>query len=194
MDPSQKLLEQARAGDAEAFWRLAEPHRGLIYAAALAILKDRERAEDQVHDVLLRAFRAIGNLREAKALPSWLYAMTRNHVLDLIRSEERARRALHEVAVLTRVIPMTELMEKEAWLRRMEAAMPELPEPFREILALKYLNHYDLRQIAEILGLTVSAIKSRLFQARKALRHRTEALAATEADHPSSALNKEQDQ
>jgi DNA-directed RNA polymerase specialized sigma24 family protein len=50
-----------------------------------------------------------------------------------------------------------------------------------------------MQHIAEILGLTVAAIKSRLFQARKALRHRTEALASAEADRPSPALNKEQD-
>lgn len=181
MDGTRKLLDRARDGDADAFWQLVLPHRGLIYSVAFGILKNHERAEDQLHEVMLRAFRSIAGLRDPARLPSWLYTMTRNHVMDLLRREQRARRAIGAHPGEPVVIPVSEINEDETWLRHMEQAMGELPEPFREILALKYMNHYSILQISQLLGLSESAVKSRLFQARRSLRRLTEALAARES-------------
>jgi RNA polymerase sigma-70 factor (ECF subfamily) len=182
-DPHQtrKFFDLARTGDADAFWQLVLPHRGLIYSVAFGILKNHERAEDQLHDVLLHAFRSIGNLRDPQRLPSWLYTMTRNKVMDTLRREERARRAVYQAAGQPKVITMSEIMEQETWLQRMEAAMVELPEPFREILALKYMNHYSIQEISQVLEISEPAVKSRLFQARKCLRRQTEELACRES-------------
>ncbi len=172
------LFERAATGDRDAFWRLLLPYRGLIYSVALGMLKNHERAEDQLHDVYLTAFRSIRNLRDPKKLPSWLYSVTRNHIYDHMRREMRLRKASREAATaqLARVVPVSELAEKEAWFTQMEEAMAHLPEPFRVILGMKYMNDYSCKEIAEILHISVSAVKSRLFEARKLLRKRTEAL------------------
>jgi RNA polymerase sigma-70 factor (ECF subfamily) len=191
MDEIGKLYEKARDGDGDAFWQLVLPHRGLVYSVAYGILKDHERAEDQLHDILLHAFRSIGGLRDPDRLPSWLYSLARNRVLDLLRREQRARRAVFNAARETRVIPMSEMMEQETWLRRMESAMADLPEPFREILALKYMSHYSVLRIAEILDISEPAVKSRLFQARKTLRRLTEDRAAAEAGGTPAGKEKE---
>jgi RNA polymerase sigma factor (sigma-70 family) len=175
---NQELFERAARGDREAFWRLVLPYRGLIYSVALSMLKNRERAEDQLHDVLLTAFGALPNLRRPDRLASWLFSLTRNRVLDLMRREERLRGVIFDRAVgAAPVVPMTELAEKEAWLSTMEEALDHLPEPFRLILAMKYMNEYGCREIAEILDISVPAVKSRLFEARKLLRKTTESLA-----------------
>ena len=77
---------------------------------------------------------------------------------------------------LTPVVPVAELMEKEERLSHMEEALGHLPEPFRVILGMKYMNDYSCREIADILDISVSAVKSRLFEARKLLRKMTESL------------------
>lgn len=177
MDDLRQLYDKARDGDADAFWQLVLPHRGLVFSVAFGMLRHRERAEDQLHEVLLQAWRSIANLRDPERLPSWLYTMTRNRILDVQRRDQRMARALDMVSHTARVIPVAEAIEKDAWLNTMEAALSELPEPFREILALKYLNQYSLHQIAEILEISEPAVKSRLFQARKLLRLKTEQLA-----------------
>jgi RNA polymerase sigma-70 factor (ECF subfamily) len=96
-------------------------------------------------------------------------------MLERVRREQRQRRA---VATLARqpapVVVVAEIREREAWLERMEGEIRRLPEPFRIILGLKYLNESSCREIAEILGLSVPAVKSRLFEARKLLRKRME--------------------
>jgi len=175
------LFDRAKRGDRDAFWKLVMPYRGLIYSVAFGMLKDHDRAEDQLHDVLLTALRSLWNLRDPSRLPSWLYSMTRNRVIDQARREKRLRHALKASAPeIARVVPISELQEKEAWLRRMETALAGLPEPFRVILGMKYTNDYSCRDIAEILDISIPAVKSRLFEARKLLRKRTEALQALE--------------
>ena len=179
VEVNQNLFERAAGGDRDAFWQLILPYRGLIYSVALSMLKNRERAEDQLHDVMLIAFGSLSNLRRPERLASWLFSLTRNRVLDLVRREERLRGVIHDRAVgPVPVVMVTELGDKEAWLVTMEEALDHLPEPFRLILALKYVNDYSCREIAEILDLSVPAVKSRLFEARKLLRKTTQGLAA----------------
>ena len=78
------------------------------------------------------------------------------------------------------VVPVGEAQEKERRLVTMEEAMKGLPEPFRVILNLKYMNDYSCKEIAEVLEISVAAVKSRLFEARKLLRRMTDALAERE--------------
>jgi RNA polymerase sigma-70 factor (ECF subfamily) len=179
------LFRRACQGDHDAFWRLVLPHRGLVYSVAIGMLRNHERAEDELHDVLLAAFHSLSNLRDPAKLPSWLYSLTRNHVLDSIRREQRLRKAARTGAGQARVVSVAEMadrLEREDWFCRMEEAMAALPEPFRVILGMKYTNDYSCGELAEILGLSVPAVKSRLFEARKLLRKRIEALAATEKE------------
>jgi RNA polymerase sigma-70 factor (ECF subfamily) len=177
----QSLYDRACAGDGDAYWQLVLPHRGLIYAVAFGLVRSHERAEDLLHDVLVHAFRTLPNLREVDRLPSWLYTVARNRILDALRRESRTRRVMAASAHEPRVIPMGERLEKEAWLTTMETAMEGLPEPFRLILAMKYMNHYKIDQIAEMLDITPAAAKSRLFHARKLLRDQTQTLASGRA-------------
>ncbi len=180
----EALFRRAREGDRQAFWELVLPFRELIYSVALGMLKNHEQAEDQLHEVLLQAFRSLSNLRDPARLGSWLYSMTRNLSLDQIRKAQRLRGAIyashgHGTSVAP-VVPVEQRKEKEQWLTWMKAALDQLPEPFRVALALNYMNDTSCQEMAEILELTVPAVKSRLFQARKLLRRKTETLAAKE--------------
>lgn len=179
-DSNAELFKRAKKGDADAFWKLVSPYRGLVYSVALGILKDHERAEDQLHDVLVTAFKSLANLRDPAKLASWLHSLTRFRTMELIRKEQRLRGALHQSPALTPVVSVAELAEKERWLTHMEDALQHLPEPFRVILGMKYMNDYSCKEMAEILDISVPAVKSRLFEARKLLKKMTEALAAKE--------------
>jgi RNA polymerase sigma-70 factor (ECF subfamily) len=77
-------------------------------------------------------------------------------------------------------VPIGDIMAQEEWLTNMEEALGQLPEPFRVILALKYMHHASCQEIAQILDLSMPAVKSRLFEARKLLRKKTELLAERE--------------
>jgi len=171
------MFQRAVEGDREAYWTLILPYRGLIYSVAAGMLKDDERAKDLLHDTLIHAFKSLPNLRSPSKLPSWLYSMTRNRARDFVRREQRMRQSLFSAAKdLNEKPPQSEAIEREFRLNRMEEGIAQLPEPFRIILGLKYMNRYSCKEIAEILEITVSAVKSRLFEARKLLRKITETL------------------
>ncbi|NQU43377.1 sigma-70 family RNA polymerase sigma factor [bacterium] len=176
MEPiDMQLFRRARRGDREAFWRLVLPFRGLIYSVAAGMSHDPEQAQEAVHDALLKAFQGLPDLRDPQKLPSWLYGITRNLMNERVRREQRQRRAMAGLARQPApVVAVSEIREREAWLERMEGEIRRLPEPFRIVVGLKYLNESSCREIAEILGLSVPAVKSRLFEARKLLRERME--------------------
>lgn len=180
----RELFRRASQGDRDAFWQLVLPYRGLIFSVALGSLRNHERAEDELHEVLLIAFRSLSNLRDPAKLANWLYSITHNHIVDAQRREQRLHKALEsavrEPAV---VVPISDLTAKEEALTRMEEALGHLPEPFRVILGLKYMNDYSCREIADILDIPETTVKSRLFEARKLLRKKTLALASDDKEH-----------
>jgi RNA polymerase sigma-70 factor (ECF subfamily) len=190
IDP-EALLGKALAGDAESFWKLVKPHERTIFATALGVVRDAERAEDVLHETYLRAFRTLGGLRTPSKLAGWLHAMARNIAHETIRRSQREERAISEAPVAPPVVPVTELWVREEELALLERCLGELPEQHRVVLGLKYMQNMSCRDIAETLDIGVEATKSRLFEARKALLRR---MKAAERQAPSPAFSERGEQ
>lgn len=174
----QLLFKKAVAGDTNAFWSLIEPYSRLIYAIAFGIFNDPDQAQDILHDVYLEAFRSLGNLRNPNRFSAWLNTLTHNLCYEALRKKSRAKQKMSDVFLhQPRVMLVYEVLVKEEELKQLESALNTLPEPFRVILGLKYMNQYSCAEIAEILGISVAAVKSRLFEARKLLATRMTAAA-----------------
>jgi len=170
------LLRRALDGDASAFWRLIEPHRQMIFATSLGVTRDPEKAEDIAHDVYIRAFSTLGNLRTNSRLAGWLHTMARNISYEHLRKSDRdARFAEKPQPSPPPVISVPDMLVREQDLSLLGDAMADLPEPHRIVLGFKYLNNMSCREISDTLGIGVEAAKSRLFEARKALRARMKA-------------------
>lgn len=182
-DINQKRFKLACQGDHDAYWALIEPHSGLIYSVAFGILKDHEQSQDIMHEVFIRAFKSINNLRNAKRITPWLYTMTKNVCYDLIRKNVRADLKKSDVIYAQpKVVPIHEVLIKEEELKLLQTALNSLPEPFRIIIGMKYMNQYSCKEIAGALDISVEAVKSRLFEARKLLAKRMDEVQS----HPQS--------
>ncbi len=183
VETQEVLLERACKGDSSAFWEVLQPHEQMIFAVALGVMRDPERAQDVQHDVYVRAFSTIGNLRSPSKLAGWLYTMTRNiaheHTRKTIRQEKNAK-SIPSPAVIS----VPDMMIHEEQLDLMGRELAELPETHRVVLGMKYLNSMSCREIADTLGIGLEAAKSRLFEARKALRIRMEAANRQKAATP----------
>jgi RNA polymerase sigma-70 factor (ECF subfamily) len=165
----QKVLQ----GDPDAFWALIEPYSGLIYSVALGILKDPDLAQDILHEVYVKSFHSINNLRNPERLASWLHTLTKNLCYDFVRKQsipDRKKADIYEHR--TRVVPIYEVLIKEEELKNLEQGLALLPEPFRIILGMKYMNRMKCKEIAHILDISAEAVKSRLFEARRLLAHK----------------------
>jgi len=142
---------------------------GELYGFALARLRDRGLAEEVVQDVFTRVWqRAEDYQGERGSLRTWLYAITRNAVVDAERRRSRRpRMSLHEPPdVGSDADPI-----EQALLRwQVQLAFARLTPDHREVLHLAYVEGLKLREIAQRLGLPLGTVKSRVHYAAQGLR------------------------
>ncbi|MCC6548371.1 RNA polymerase sigma factor [Candidatus Sumerlaeota bacterium] len=185
------MYRRAVSGEPEAFWELVRPFERIVFSTALGVVRDPDKAQDVVHDTWVRAFSTLGNLRSPDKIGPWLHSMARNIAHEMLRKADRqVRRAAQ--APTPHIVSVPAMMMAEEELRMLDAQLRELPEPHRVVLSLKYMNNLSCQQIAELLGIGVEATKSRLFEARRALRARMKAAESSAATHPAQDLRGEQ--
>jgi RNA polymerase sigma-70 factor (ECF subfamily) len=181
------LVERLRVGDAAALEALMERYASRVYRLAHGILRNAADAEEVVQDVFLTLFQKIHGFEGRSALASWLYRVTTNAALI----KRRGRKSDREVSLDAQLpsflpnghragdptfvdvdwsqTPEADLLSQEtrAILGR---AIDELPAPYRTVLVLRDVEGLSSEEAAEILGESVSAVKSRLHRARMVLR------------------------
>ena len=170
--------------DQARFASVVLPHLADAYALARWLTGDRADAEDVVQEACLRAFRGIGGFAGVNAR-AWVLTIVRHAAytwlgknrsaslvmvddLEAVEQKQSAAGAAFEQAPQT---PEAELIAK-ADARRLEAAIAELPVPFRETLVLRDVQGLDYREIAEVTKVPIGTVMSRLARARRRLIER----------------------
>jgi RNA polymerase sigma-70 factor (ECF subfamily) len=161
------LLDLARTGDMAAFERLLEPLVEPASQLAYAILRDWQEAEDAAQEGALKAWRAIGRLREGSS-------SFRPWYLTIVANEARSRRRGRWWSVVKLSEPPSAsaaTTEEAASLRAdLDAAMRRLTETERLILTLHFYLDLPLDEVGRVVGLSREAVKSRLYRATRSLR------------------------
>jgi RNA polymerase sigma-70 factor (ECF subfamily) len=173
---SERLIEQARRGDADAFVALIEERQVAMTRVATAILRDPADVADALQETLLSLWRELPRLRSVDAFPAWADRVLVNACRLVLR--RRGRRRLREIALpgprgAAAVEPAAartptfeaELAERDAFDRAFET----LDADARAILVLHHLEGRPLAELATILDVPIGTAKSRLFAARRAL-------------------------
>ena len=168
------LVEQARAGDEEAFASLARGAGDRLLAIAYRILRDLHRAEDAVQVALVNAGRDLPTLREPDRFEAWL---TRILVRACYVEADRGRRSSAHMRVLPIDLagtsdPTSTVVDRD----RLDRGFRRLPTDQRAIVVLHHYLGWSQPEIAHALEIPIGTVKSRLFYATRALR------AAIEAD------------
>ena len=169
------LVERARDGDRDAFATLARTSSRQLYAVATLILRDPDRAQDAVQDALLAAWRGIRALRELDAWDAWLRRLV---VRSCYRVARRGRSGqlveLHLADDEGRAMPDSSISLADR--DQLERGFRRLSVEHRALLVLHYYLGLPQEDAADLLGIPVGTVKSRLHRATKAMR------AALEAD------------
>jgi len=168
------LVRAAQRGDQAAFIDLIRPRSDRLFAIALQILRDIDRAEDALQDALVIAWRDLRGLRDPDRLDAWLRRLLVN---ICIREASRERRR----AVNLRMLPVDGPAAADDLLSiadrdQLERGFRRLPPDQRAILVLHHFLGYASTEIAETLGIPPATARSRLYHAHRAMR------AALEAD------------
>ena len=174
LDPDvRQRLEQA-----------AIEHIDALYRTALRMTRNSSDAEDLVQEAYLRAFRSLHQFTEGTNLRAWLFRiLTNTYINDYRRRQRRPTSAsldnieefyLYDHLIDSRVQPGSERPE-DIVLQRLtvddvNAAIDELPDDFRQVVLLADVEGFSYREIAEIAGIPVGTVMSRLYRARRRLQ------------------------
>ena len=178
------LVSQAKSGSPHSFGELYERHRPGTYRTVLRILGNHQDAEDAVQRTFQRAFTNLDRFREDSTFPTWVTRIAINEALMLLRQRRRLRSISHcgndDVEAPSALDPPDKHPTPEQLLTNAELqtailqAISGLRENLRSVVLLKELQGLTSAETARRLGLTVAAVKARLFHARRFLRRHLE--------------------
>ncbi len=190
-DPDAAVLARVAAGDARAFEGLVCRHQGRLLALCERLLGDREAARDAAQEVFLKVFRKASGYRPTARVSTWIYRIAVNHCLNRLRRRKVVR--FLSFGALERggeegegaaggepfdppdeaPDPAAALEARRRW-RAVRRAIGELPEGQRAVLVLARFEGLSYKEIAQVLGITVGAVESRLFRAMRRLEQSQE--------------------
>ncbi len=173
------LVAQARSGDPDAWDRLLGGFQLRLYVYARELLHDDASALDAVQESFVSAVRHLNSLRDDHKFASWIFGILHQRCLQQARrrgresrwvdaSAEAAESAANSLDPL-QPDPLDALLHREQEADFL-ATLAALPEPQRALLLLRFLDNFSLDEIAEITGVPVGTVKSRLHHARTAFR------------------------
>jgi RNA polymerase sigma-70 factor (ECF subfamily) len=176
-----ELVRLAQEGDLEAFAEIVRRHEHRVRIVLLRILDDSRDVEEAVQDAFVQAWRNLDRYRGDAALFTWLYRIGVNAALARTRRKEHATTDLDSLeAEGAAEVPVDALPERAAEAHdlhaRVVAALVQLPLEQREAVVLRDLAGLSNQEVADALGVSLAAAKSRIHRGRLALRDKLEPL------------------
>jgi len=176
------LVISAQKGDTRAFDELVRRYRDKVYRLSFKILRNEDDAAEALQDAFLSAYRGLRNFKAESTFSTWLFRITTNASLmkyrkrrDNVVSLEQSQNPSDGAEALQlpdwSTQPLDELLDSET-RQVMEEGKAQLDEDLRTVFTLRDEEGLSNAEVAEILDLSVAAVKSRLHRARIALRDR----------------------
>lgn len=177
---TEETLDRAIAGDKAALDTLLRAYEGTVYKFAFRVCRHEERAKETVQETFVNVIRKLSQFDRKSSFTTWLYAVVTNNCLMQRRKEARGEKfeslqlpsvsetvdAIHAEANTEHVVLNAELK------RKLDEAIQALPIEYRIVFVLRDLEELSTEETAQVLKLSIPAVKSRLRRARVFLRDR----------------------
>ena len=179
-DSDAALVAATKSGETRAFEKLVVRYERRVFAVAQRITNNREDAEDVVQESFHKAFIHLGDFQEKSRFSTWLIRIAMNEAFMLLRRRRGVLEVLPESnddgveSVSEAFVDQRPSPEESCWQRErtelLTEAINRLGPKIRSTILLSDLQEHSLEETAQILGTSISAVKSRLFQGRRKLR------------------------
>lgn len=166
------LIQQAKQGQRAAFTAIMERYQGPIYNLCYRMLGNRTEAEDAAQETFLRAYLKLHRYDDGRKFSTWLFSIASHYCIDRLRTRRITWVAWDDLAgwydapQSTTPQPEAALLNQE-YDEAVQKLLHTLPPPYRNAVILKYWYNLPYEEIAQAMDTTVSAIKGRLFRAKK---------------------------
>lgn len=168
----RELISAAKAGDAGALEELLEKQQGRVFRFGMKMCGDTEDAGDVLQETLFAMARTIHGFREESSLATWMYTIARSFCVKKRRRRKDAPDAMEPLSGEEpdgRTSPEDDAVRSQT-AEALDRAIGKLAPKYREVLLLRDVEGLPATEVAEILGVRVDAVKSRLHRARLAVR------------------------
>lgn len=167
------IVSQVQQGNEEAMRILVERHRPFVITCICQTVQDRYLAEDIAQDVFVKAYRHIHSFRGDSKFTTWLYRLTKNQMIDILRKKRKeghverlepyhiASIQLHDVTDMP-----DELIIKKERCEEVRSALRALPEKYRMVMELYHMRQRSYAEIAQVLKMPVRTVETRLYRAK----------------------------
>ncbi|SDN80397.1 RNA polymerase sigma factor SigW [Bacillus sp. OK048] len=176
----KKRIKQVIKGDQDAFAEIVEIYSNSIYQLGYRMLGNRHEAEDIAQEAFIRAYVNIKSFNQDLKFSTWLFRIATNLCIDRIRkkkpdyyldAEVSGTEGLTMYSQLSSNSPLPETELESLELQdTVQKEILKLPEKYRSVIVLKYIEELSLNEISEILDMPLGTVKTRIHRGREALR------------------------
>lgn len=176
----KKRIKAIQKGDQNAYAEIVELYKEKVYRICYRMLGNRHEAEDAAQEAFIRAYVNIDTYNPAMKFSSWLYRIATNLSIDKLRKKKPDVYLDEEVSgaeglTMYSQLPATDASPEDTvetleLQETVQKAIQKLPEKYRSVIVLKYIEDLSLQEISEILDLPIGTVKTRIHRGREALR------------------------
>lgn len=177
----KKRIKQVLKGDQNAYAEIVELYKDKVFQLCFRMLGNRHEAEDMAQEAFIRAYVNIASFNINLKFSTWLYRIATNLCIDRIRKKKPDYYLDAEVSgtdgltMYSQIPASTTLPEDEVESIELQEIIQreitKLPEKYRSVIVLKYIEELSLNEISEILDMPLGTVKTRIHRGREALRH-----------------------
>ncbi|MFC3882486.1 RNA polymerase sigma factor SigW [Bacillus songklensis] len=177
-----RKINQVKKGDQDAFAEIVEYYKDKVYQLCYRMLGNAHEAEDSAQEAFIRAYVNIHSYDSTKKFSTWLYRIATNLCIDRIRKKKPDYYLDAEISgtdgldMYSQIPSKQELpedeLEKLELQEQIQREILRLPEKYRSVIVLKYVDELSLKEISDILDLPVGTVKTRIHRGREALRNK----------------------
>jgi RNA polymerase sigma-70 factor, ECF subfamily len=182
----KKRIKQVLKGDQSAFAELVELYKDKVFQICFRMLGNRHEAEDIAQEAFIRAYVNIETFNQKRKFSTWLFRIATNLCIDRIRKKKPDYYLDAEVAgtdgltMYSQVAADVQMPEDEVENMELQETIQKeiskLPEKYRSVIVLKYIEELPLQEISEILDMPLGTVKTRVHRGREALRKQLKSL------------------
>lgn len=176
----KKRIKQVLKGDQNAYAEIVEIYKDKIFQLCFRMLGNRAEAEDMAQEALIRAYVNIASFNINMKFSTWIYRIATNLCIDRLRKKKPDFYLDAEVSgtdgltMYSQVAADTVLPEDELETIELQETIQKeilkLPEKYRSVIVLRYIEELSLNEISEILDMPLGTVKTRIHRGREALR------------------------
>jgi RNA polymerase sigma-70 factor (ECF subfamily) len=164
------LVRRVLRGDREAYRDLVDRHQEGLYRYARAVGLDEDSAADLVQDSLVKGYQDLSRCRDPERFEMWVFRILRNRCLDHLRDVRTRSMSIDEVSLTDPTSDPVADVQRTELRDRLRATLASMVDDQREAFLLKHHHERTYEEMAELTGVSVSALKMRVKRAREVLK------------------------